>query len=120
MFNTFIMPELDAQTKWFDKSLYHFDGIEQIRHLDSLLGLSELDAIQWTDVAGQPSPLDYIDILKRIQKAGKKLILHAKDMETLRGYLTSLSSKGLLLSFSASSEDEAKAAVELTAKLTHD
>lgn len=57
MFEDFIMPELRAQCDLLDNALYHFDGVEQIRHLDSLLSIPRLRAIQWTQVAGRsPAP----------------------------------------------------------------
>ena len=64
-----------------DYALYHFDGVEQIRHLDTLLSLDELRMIQWTSVVGQPSPLNYITVLRRIQEAGCGLLLQLKPEE---------------------------------------
>lgn len=52
MFNRFVMPELEELCSFLDYPVYHFDGQEQIRHLDSLLSLKNLRAIQWTPVAG--------------------------------------------------------------------
>jgi hypothetical protein len=39
MYEEFIIPELNQQLKWLEYSTYHFDGVEQIRHLDKLLQL---------------------------------------------------------------------------------
>lgn len=118
-FNSFIMPELKAQCEWMDFPLYHFDGIEQIRHLDALLSLDRLSAIQWTCVAGQPSPLEYIPVLKKIQEAGKGLLLWIKP-EELEPMMEQLSSKGLYLLLYANSEEEADDIVRKVEKLTHE
>ena len=51
MFNRFAMPELEELCDFLDYPVYHFDGQEQIRHLDSLLSLKKLrhsvDACGW-------------------------------------------------------------------------
>jgi hypothetical protein len=107
----------DKVKYWMDYSLYHLDGVEQIRHLDLLLSLDKLDMIQWTSVVGQPPAVDYIPVLKKIQEAGKCLLLNvkAKYVEEL---LTELSSKGLYIVTEAESEDDARDLVKLAEKLT--
>ncbi len=119
-FQEFIMPELKMQTDWMDRSLYHFDGIEQLRHLPALLSIQKLDAIQWTCVEGQPSPLEYIPYLREIQKAGKKLVIRYNNLAEIEILLEQLSSKGLLIVTRAPSEDEAKRIIKVAEKLTHE
>jgi len=62
MFNCFAMPELEELCDFLDYPVYHFDGQEQIRHLDSLLSLKKLRAIQWTPVAGQLPTSNFIPV----------------------------------------------------------
>ena len=81
MFNRFVMPELEELSSWLDYPLYHFDGMEQIRHLDSILSIEKLRAIQWVAVAGQPSPVEFIPVLQKIQKAGKGLVIQTRPNE---------------------------------------
>ena len=118
-FDEFIKPEVIAQTNYLDHSLYHLDGIEQLRHLDTLLSVPKLDVIQWQSVAGQPSYMDFIPELKKIQKSGKGLHLAVKprDVATI---LDELSSKGLLLLVNASSKQEADDIVKLVEKNTRE
>ena len=96
MYEQFILPELNDVCDFLDYSVYHFDGQEQIRHLDHLLSVKKLNAIQWTPVAGQPRTSEFIPVLQKIQKAGKNLVLTpaADEVETL---LDNLSSRGLQL-----------------------
>lgn len=119
MFNEFIMPELRAQCDFLDYPLYHFDGIEQLRHLDSLLSLPGLRTIQWTQVAGQPPCTDFIPQLQKIQAAGKNLHIHV-DPGQIRPLMENLSSRGLYLLTWANSKDEADAIVKDVARMTHD
>lgn len=118
-FNEFIMPELKGQTDWMDYSLYHFDGVEQLRHLDMLLSIERLSAIQWTCVEGQPSALEFIPALRKIQSAGKGLLIKAKP-EEVEPLMEQLSSKGLYLVVEASTMDEAEFILKRAEKLTHE
>ena len=119
MFKEFIIPELTQQTQFLDYNLYHLDGQEQVRHLDHLLDLDGLMAIQWQDVACQPRVSEQIPVLKRIQNAGKRLLLYPEpdEVETI---MKELSSKGLYLKVKASSVKEAKDIEKLVSKLTHE
>lgn len=76
LFDRFIAPDLSAQSAALDAPMYHLDGMEQLRHLDTILALPNLKAIQWTRVAGQPSPVNFIPALKRIQQSGVRLLIN--------------------------------------------
>lgn len=116
-FEEFIMPELIAQTELLDYSTYHFDGIEQIRHLPSILSVDKLDMIQWTHVEGQPKPYKYMDELKRIQEAGKALLLFPSP-EDIPVYMENLSSKGLIFVLETKTREEADEIVKYVEKHT--
>ena len=118
-FNTFAMPELRKQCDFLQFPLYHFDGQEQRRHLQSLLSLEKLRVIQWTSVVGQPSPVEYLPALQAMQKAGKSIFLMLKPYE-IEPIMQGLSSKGLHFSVEAQSVEEADAIVKLVEKLSHE
>jgi hypothetical protein len=117
LFREFALKELRLACKSMDYSLYHLDGVEQIRHLDLLLSIDELDMIQWTSVVGQQPAVDYIPVLKKIQEAGKCLLLNV-NADYVERLLTELSSKGLYIVTETNSEDEARDLVKLVEKLT--
>jgi len=119
MFRQFVEPELRAQTELLDYSLYHLDGIEQIRHLDTLLSIPKLHTIQWTQVAGQPPCTDFLPELQKIQKAGKNLLIHITPQQ-IEPLLQNLSSRGLCLNLSAGSQEEGEAILRRIEKLTHE
>ena len=118
MFREFILPELQTQCKFLQYPLYHLDGFEQTRHLDDLLSIPELRAIQWTQVAGQPPCTSYLSELKRIQAAGKNLIIIVEP-EQVEFLLENLSSRGLLLITTAPTVDDAQALLKRVGRLTH-
>jgi hypothetical protein len=118
-FNEFVMPELETQSKLLDYPLYHLDGADQIKHLDKILSLEHLQMIQWTCVAGQPPPLAYIPELRKIQAAGKGLLIKIEP-QWFEGLMTELSSKGLYLVVEACSKEDVSRILKTAEKLTHD
>lgn len=119
MYEEFIMPELKAQSQFLDYPLYHFDGVDQVKHLDLLLSLPELKMIQWTNVDGQPSVTNYIPTLKKMQEAGKGVLIFARP-DQIELLMSELSSKGLVLNTWANSEEEADEIVKKVEKWTHE
>ena len=120
MFNRFAMPELEELCDFLDYPVYHFDGQEQIRHLDSLLSLKKLRAIQWTPVAGQPPTSNFIPVLQKIQKAGKNLMLMLPKHEVVP-VLDNLNCRGLqILVYGAETNDEARDLLKLIEKHSKD
>ena len=113
------MPELQEQSKLLEYPLYHFDGVEQCRHLDDLLSIPNLRVIQWTQVAGQPSCLNYIPQLQKIQAAGKNLYISASPAE-IKVLMENLSSRGLYLSTWAGTKEEADNIIKDVARMTHE
>jgi hypothetical protein len=73
MFREFVAPHLSAQCQWLDCSMYHLDGTTALQHLDALLEIDALDAIEWTPQAGLPGGGDpcWYDIYRRIKAGGK-------------------------------------------------
>lgn len=96
LFRRMVVPEVQAMARWADYSLYHLDGPGAVKHLDALLEVPELDAIQWIRGDGAGGALDWLSMLRRIQAGGKKLYVEcsASELEPLLG---ALDSRGLLV-----------------------
>lgn len=47
-FRDFVQEELRQQAKKLDSVLYHLDGPDAIKHMDALMEIDEIDALQWT------------------------------------------------------------------------
>ena len=75
MFERFVVPSLSEQCAWLDRALYHLDGPDCVRHLDLLLQIPNLHAIQWTPGAGEPGAGDpkWFSLYDRILRAGKSI-----------------------------------------------
>jgi hypothetical protein len=119
MFEEFVLPDLTETCDWLDYPVYHLDGQEQVRHLDMILSVKNLKMVQWTNVAGQPSKLNFIPVFKKIQEAGKGLLIFANVAET-EILLSELSPKGLFINYNGDNmtEDEANAFIKRVASLT--
>lgn len=71
MFERFVVPDLTACCETLDHGFYHLDGIGEIPHLKHLLSIERLRGIQWIAGDGQPSPDQWLPLLKRIRDGGK-------------------------------------------------
>lgn len=47
-FREFVQPSLRKQAGKLDNVLYHLDGPDAIKHVDALMEIDEIDALQWT------------------------------------------------------------------------
>ena len=97
MFEEFFLDGLIQECKHYDKSVYHLDGPDALRHLDTLLGIKELNAIQWVPGAGQGQVLPWLDVFKRTLTAGKSVMAYPHSMEELRFLMDNLPARGLYL-----------------------
>lgn len=119
MFGEFLRYELTAQSEFLDNSLYHLDGRQQVAHLDHILSVPKLRAVQWTNIAGQQPVTAFLPVLKRIQAAGKSLVLDCSPDE-LATLMEHLSSSKMYIRTWAQNEAEAEDIVRLSAKLSRD
>lgn len=99
MFGRFVLPDLIRQTESMERSVYHLDGPGEIPHLEHLLQIPRLSAIQWTSGAGNPELTDevWFDLYQRIQAAGKGLVLLGVNPDGVEHLLRHVSPKGLYL-----------------------
>lgn len=117
MFEEFFLPSLELQTRWVERTIYHLDGPDAVRHLDLLLSIPDLDGIQWVPGAGAPRVSTWIRLLRRIQAKGKLLVLSCESWE-MEPLLSELEPEGLLLSTSCGSEAEAETLLGNVARWT--
>jgi len=110
MFKKFIMPELEFATNSLPRTIYHLDGVAATQHLDDLLSLKNLNAIQWSPGSGQPDVGDnqWFEMYKRIQKAGKGVVLSYAPPEQVENILKNISPEGLFVCTVCEDEKQAK------------
>lgn len=80
-FREVVLPSLRKQVARLDRSLYHLDGPDAIRHIPAIMELEALDALQWTCGAGQPDGgcARWDGIYDEVARAGKSLWIELYD-----------------------------------------
>lgn len=119
MFGEFILPDLDYQTSYMERSVYHLDGPGELPHVEQLLSLKRLNAVQWTSGDGNP-PLEdscWFDLYHRIQDAGKGLILFGVNPNRLEYLLNNISQRGVYMTMGVQDEKTAKEITDMMVKL---
>ncbi len=117
MFEEFFLPELLAEIAWLDRSIYHLDGPGALRHLDTLLAIEKLDAIQYVYGDGSGPATRWLPVYKSIQDAGKKLHITLTPGE-IDAFMAELRPEGVMLSTTAASVEQADAILAKIAKWT--
>ena len=126
MFEKFVLPSLDNVSSQIKRTIYHLDGKEQIQHLDMILSLKHVQAIQWVPStqavhkSGRKNFGDFadeksFDIYKRTLAAGKKLFLYAHADQVPVIYET-VGSDGVFIQTYCSSKKDADDLIETAKK----
>ena len=120
MFAEFVLPDLKDLTEFLDNSIYHLDGIGEIPHLDHILSIPRLNAIQWTSGDGRPPVTDecWFEMYDKIQAAGKGLVLFAdSDTDRLEKLLNHISPRGVFLSVGGCNHEKARYITDMIEKI---
>ena len=96
MFDDVFLPGIAEECRFLEASIYHLDGPGALRHLDSLLEIPELDAIQWVFGAGNGRCSDWMHVYKKCQAAGKGLQL-GLGVDELDYFMENLKPEGLYI-----------------------
>ncbi len=100
MFDDVFLPGIAEECRFLEASIYHLDGPQALRHLDSLLSIPELNAIQWVPgVPGATGVGDWMHIYKKCQAAGKGLQI-GFDVDDLEFVMENLRPEGLWIGIS--------------------
>lgn len=114
-YRRFVQPYIRQQCQKLDYTLYHLDGVGAIRHLDALLEIEELDAIQWTPGVGEPQGGDkkWYDLYRRIKAGGKSIEANWITLDELEPLLDNVGAEGMLLSMDFHNEAEVDKALKI-------
>lgn len=114
-FRTFVFPFLKEQCDKIDYTLYHLDGVDAMRHIDAILELENLNAIQWTPGAGQPQggAACWYDLYKKILAGGKSVMANWVTLDELKPLLDNVGNQGLNIQMDFRSEKEIDEALKI-------
>ena len=114
-YRRFVQPFIREQCQKIDYTLYHLDGVGAMHHLDALLEIKELNAIQWTPGVGEPqggSPKWY-DLYKKILAGGKSIMACWVTLDELRPLLDNIGGDGVHLEMDFHNEQEVEQAMKM-------
>jgi hypothetical protein len=114
-FRRFALPYLREQCQEIDYTLYHLDGVDAIRHLDAILEIDELNAVQWTPGEGEPQGGDqrWYDLYKKIRAKGKSIMPCWVENSELKPLLDNVGAEGLNILMHFKSEKEIDEALKI-------
>jgi len=95
-FNEFFLDGLTRECNHAEASIYHLDGTGALCHLDSLLSIKNLNAIQWVYGAGNGRASDWIEVYQKIQAKDKGIQLLA-ELDELDILMENLKPEGVHL-----------------------
>lgn len=107
----FLYPALEEEAQFLDRCCYHLDGPDALVHLDDILSIEQIDAVQWVPGAGNTPHIEWMDLLKRIQAAGKSLYVAATPDE-VKVYHRELRPEKTFYDVTTSSQSEADALID--------
>ena len=104
LFNKLCLPVLTDIIDAVDYPMYHLDGGNALGHLESLLQIKKLKAIQWVPGTNREAVAQWYPVYKRILGAGKSVQIYARANE-IEGVVGNLGTRGVLISVSDASYD---------------
>jgi len=114
-YRRFVQPFIREQCQKIDYTLYHLDGVGAMHHLDALLEIKELNAIQWTPGVGEPqggSPKWY-DLYKKILAGGKSIMACWVTLDELKPLLDNIGGEGVHIEMDFHNEREVEQALRI-------
>lgn len=97
----FYLPTLNREVRAMSHNIYHLDGKGTLRHLDRILEVPQIQAIQWVQGMGKDTPiLQWMPLLKRIQAAGKSVVVDLA-LDELEEFIGGMEREGLFLCLAA-------------------
>jgi hypothetical protein len=112
----YVIPALEEEVSYHDNVSYHYDGKEALVHLDHILAIKGIDVIQWVPGDGNPRSIKWMDLLKKIQKAGKGLWIYDWTIDEIKAHFKELKPQGLVFSVNAATEEEGQELLEYLKK----
>ena len=103
-FNEFVLPVIQAEVKIMDHNVFHLDGRGVANHIDVLLEIPEINAIQLVQGMGDDLPImQWVPFIRKIQSAGKSVVVDLQLSE-LESFMNEVDPKGILLCINADKE----------------
>jgi len=108
MFEDVFLPGIIRECEFLDRSIYHLDGPGALRHLDAILSIDALDALQYVAGDGNWGYHRWVEVYQRAQAAGKAIEVFC-ELDEIDHVMDTLDPHGLYLSiFGTLTRDQAQ------------
>lgn len=105
-YQEFGLPLLKREVQGMTHNIYHVDGKGVAKHLDAILSVPEVDAIQWVQGVGTDYPImQWVPFIKGLQERGVPVIVDLAKQD-LDAFMQEMHPKGLFLWIATESEEE--------------
>jgi hypothetical protein len=105
-FEEFALPVLQREVKTMTHNIFHLDGKGVARHLDAILSVPKVHAIQWVQGVGDDYPImQWIPFIRELQKKGIPVIVDL-SLSDLEDFIDAMDAHGLFLWVATQSEEE--------------
>ena len=105
-FQEFALPILQREVQGMTHNVFHLDGKGVARHLDAILSVPDVHAIQWVQGVGDDLPImQWVPFIKEIQARGLPVIVDLSK-EELEGFKEAMEPEGLFLWVATETEEE--------------
>lgn len=82
-FQKLFLPDIARLAAAVGRAVYHLDGPDATRHLDALLEIPEIAAIQFSPGPSNFTALGWVEMFRKIQAKGKSLLVFCPAKEVL-------------------------------------
>jgi hypothetical protein len=105
-FEDYALPVLEREVQNMTHNIFHLDGKGVARHIDAILSVPEVHAIQWVQGVGDDLPImQWVPFIKEIQARGVPVIVDLSKDE-LDEFMTAMEPEGLFLWVATETEEE--------------
>lgn len=86
MFERFVVPRLKEKATAMGHSIYHWDGPGELPHLDHIVSVPGIDALEYVSVPSDPpnASLHWLPYYRRVTEAGRGLFLRVSEPELIK------------------------------------
>lgn len=111
-YREFGLPLLRQEVEGMTHNVYHVDGKGVARHLDAILSVPQVHALQWVQGMGDDYPImQWVPFIQELQEKGVPLIVDLAK-EDLEAFIDALDPHGLYLWIATDSEEEELAIIK--------
>ena len=115
-FNEFGLPILEREVKSMTHNIFHVDGKGVAKHLDTILSVPEIHAVQWVQGVGDDLPImQWVPFIRQLQDKNVPVIVDLNKHE-INEFMEHMQPEGLFLWIATDNEEEEVQILELVSK----